>query len=75
TISFSLALALWVAMFFSFRYVSLASLTGGASFFGITLFLNVPCEIKIFSFLVFIFVVIRHKKNIGNLISKKELRF
>ncbi len=74
-ISFFLTIVLWAVVFFLFRYVSLASLIGGLSFFGITLFLNVPCEIKIFSFLVFIFVVIRHKKNIGNLISKKELRF
>lgn len=75
TISFSLAFALWLAMFFAFRYVSLASLIAGASFFGATLFLKVPYEIKFFSFLVFLFILIRHKKNIKNLISEKELRF
>ncbi len=65
----------WAVLFFIFKYVSLASLLAAAVFFTATVFLDVPGEIKVFSFLIFVFIVVRHHKNIRGLLSKKERRF
>lgn len=71
----TLSLSVWAGIFLIFRLVSLASLSATAVFFVLSLFFSVPWEIKIFSFILLILILIRHKKNIKNLISKKEFRF
>ena len=69
------AISLWAILFFIFKYVSLASLSGTVCFFVITVFLSLPWEIKFFSFLILVFILIRHKKNIKKLLTKRELKF
>ena len=70
-----LALAVWVLVFFIWRMVSLASLTSILSFFIFSLVFSLPLEFKLFAFLLFVFILVRHKKNIKNILNKKELRF
>jgi len=65
----------WILIFLIFRIVSLASLSSAFLFFLSTLFFKLPSEIKIFSFLLFLFIVLRHKSNIIKLLKKKEFRF
>jgi len=65
----------WILIFLIFRIVSLASLSSAFLFFLSTLFFKLPPEIKIFSFLLFLFIVLRHKSNIIKLLKKKEFRF
>ncbi|MCK4810561.1 MAG: glycerol-3-phosphate 1-O-acyltransferase PlsY [Candidatus Omnitrophica bacterium] len=70
-----ISLFIWVILFFVFKYVSLASLSGAVSFSLISAFLNLPWEIKLLTFLILVFIVIRHRKNIKNLLTKRELKF
>jgi len=74
-ILFLISVLVWVLIFFIFKVVSLASLASAFSFFIFSLIFSLPLEFKAFSFLLFVFILIRHKKNIKNLLKKKELRF
>ncbi len=74
-ISLVTALFVWVIIFYGFRYVSLASLTASAVFCASSFILEVPLEIKLFSFILLAFIVIRHKANIKKLIRRTENRF
>jgi len=69
------ALASWTVLFLLFRIVSIASLSAAAVFFALSLVAAVPFELKIFSLVLFGFIVLRHRSNIKSLISKKEHRF
>jgi len=70
-----ISLAAWVVVFRISKYVSLASLTAAASLFIFSLVFSLPNEIKVFSFLLFVFIVLRHKKNIYDLLTKREKNF
>ncbi|HIE36513.1 MAG TPA: glycerol-3-phosphate 1-O-acyltransferase PlsY [Candidatus Omnitrophica bacterium] len=70
-----ISIVVWLVIFFLFRYVSLASILSGFSFFIFSLIFPLPKEVKIFSLFVFLFILLRHKRNIKNLLQKKELRF
>jgi glycerol-3-phosphate acyltransferase PlsY len=70
-----LSIFVWILVFSIFRYVSLASISSGFVFFVFSLILSLPVEIKILSFFLFVIILIRHKKNIINLIKGKELSF
>jgi glycerol-3-phosphate acyltransferase PlsY len=70
-----LALCVWTAAFFIWRYVSLASIVAGAVFFILCLIFPLPGEMRVFAFLVFVFILVRHRSNIKKLISRKEARF
>ena len=65
----------WIVIFKATRYVSIASMGASGLFFVLSLVFAVVVEIKIFSLLLLIFIIIRHKSNIKNLIAKKEHRF
>jgi len=69
------AIITWVVFFYGLRYVSIGSLAAALVFFVTALFLKMPLEIKVFAFAVFVLIVLRHKKNISNLLAKKENRF
>lgn len=69
-----LSLTVWVLVFSIYRYVSLASILAGGCFFILSLFFCLDLEVKIFSFLLVVFILIRHKSNIKRIITKKELR-
>jgi glycerol-3-phosphate acyltransferase PlsY len=71
----AISLGVWVLAFYLSRYVSLASILLGLSFFLFSFILSLPKEIKAFSFLIFVFILIRHNKNIKNLFARKEHRF
>ncbi|UCD15668.1 MAG: glycerol-3-phosphate 1-O-acyltransferase PlsY [Candidatus Omnitrophota bacterium] len=73
--SIGLAICAWIVVFFIFRYVSLASIIAAAVFFVSSLILSLPIEVKILCFVLFIFIIVRHKSNIKKLISRKEHRF
>ena len=69
------ALLSWVAVFLIFRYVSLASITASAVFFGLTFVFGQPPEIKVLSFFLLVLILLRHHKNIKRLVNKEENRF
>jgi len=66
------SLFVWIIVFFIFKYVSLASLLATFFFFLLSIII-LEWEFKIFSLFIFILIVIRHKKNIKNLLQGKEL--
>ncbi|MCK4520087.1 MAG: glycerol-3-phosphate 1-O-acyltransferase PlsY [Candidatus Omnitrophica bacterium] len=66
---------IWVVVFFISKVVSLASLASAFFFFIFSFTFSLPVEFKVFSFLLFVFILIRHKKNIKNILEKKESRF
>lgn len=70
-----ISLGIWLIVFFIFRYVSLASLLLGLSFFVFSVVFTLPREVIGFSLIICIFITIRHTKNIKNLFTKKEHRF
>jgi glycerol-3-phosphate acyltransferase PlsY len=70
-----LSLAVWLVFFYSFRYVSLASLLLGLSFVLFSIIFALPTEVKIFSVVICIFISARHIKNIKSLLARKEHRF
>ena len=68
------AVLVWAGIFMLFRIVSLASLLGAFAFLsGSLIFLDFP--FKMLSIVLFGFIVMRHKKNISNLLQNKELPF
>lgn len=69
------ALLIWLVVFYTSGYVSLASLTASAGFSLFVFFTNTPYLFKAIVFLFFILILLRHKKNIKSLIKGKELRF
>jgi len=70
-----ISLAVWVIVFRVFRFVSLASLLLGLSFFVFSFVFPLPKEIRIFALILCLFIFIRHTKNIKNLFAKQEHRF
>jgi len=70
-----ISLISWVAVFYLSRYVSLASLSASGAFCLSTFILAIPWEIKIFSVIIFIFIIVRHKANIAKLLQRSENRF
>ncbi|UCC94848.1 MAG: glycerol-3-phosphate 1-O-acyltransferase PlsY [Candidatus Omnitrophota bacterium] len=69
------SLLAWIMVFVVFKYVSLASLSAGAVFFICALILSLPKEVKFLSLCLFVFILVRHKKNIKGLLTKKEYHF
>jgi acyl phosphate:glycerol-3-phosphate acyltransferase len=65
----------WVTLFKFSRYVSIASLGAAFILALAACFASLPQEIKVFSGLIFVFILIRHKNNIKSLLSRKENRF
>ena len=70
-----IGLGTWIIVFFLSRIVSLASIASACVFVIFSFIFPLPLEFKIFSLLLAVFIVIRHKKNIANLFKNKELRF
>lgn len=70
-----LGIIIWIIIFLISRYVSIASLTSSLLFFIASIFLVKDKFLNIFIFLLISLIVIRHKRNIKNLINGKELRF
>jgi glycerol-3-phosphate acyltransferase PlsY len=70
-----LSLCIWLIFFFIFRYVSLASIFLAVSFTVFSFLFQLPKEIKLFSFLLCLFIIFKHIKNIKNLFARKEHRF
>ncbi|MDD5195315.1 MAG: glycerol-3-phosphate 1-O-acyltransferase PlsY [Candidatus Omnitrophica bacterium] len=70
-----IALATFVIAFLISRYVSLASLIAASVFLVASLVFLKEIELKILSFALFSLIVIRHTKNIKNLLTKNENRF
>ncbi|MCM8774712.1 MAG: glycerol-3-phosphate 1-O-acyltransferase PlsY, partial [Candidatus Omnitrophica bacterium] len=60
----TIAVMSWIIFFSLFRYVSLASLLAGFSFFIFSLIIPVSRDIKIFSLLFLLLLIFRHKNNI-----------
>ena len=71
----ALAVIIWVIVFYSFRYVSLASLTAVFSFSLFCFLFKFPAQLKILSLLLFVLIVFRHRSNIANLLANKEKGF
>ncbi|MFA6281208.1 MAG: glycerol-3-phosphate 1-O-acyltransferase PlsY [Candidatus Omnitrophota bacterium] len=70
-----ISLGIWLVVFFVFRYVSLASLLLGLSFFVFSVIFALPREVIGFSLMLCVFITIRHIKNIKNLFTRKEHKF
>ena len=70
-----LAVFSWIAIFLIFKYVSFASILASFIFFVLSLFFSQPLGIKLISFLLFIFILVRHKSNMKRLLNRKENHF
>ncbi len=70
-----LTLMVWAGVFLIFRYVSLASISAGLTFFISSLLFSRNSGIKIIAGFLFMLILVRHKKNIQRLLRKKEHRF
>lgn len=68
------ALGVWFVVFKLSRYVSLASIVAALTFFVLTLLFVRAQELKLFAFIVMVFIVLRHRQNIQRLLQGKELR-
>ncbi len=66
---------LWLLIFLTSGYVSLASVIASIALPVFSAFLNLPIEILCFLAIIAIFSLIRHKSNIIRLLQKKEHRF
>lgn len=75
TIPVLFSLIIWILVFYFSKYVSMASLSAATAFFIITVFIDIPAHMKIFSFALMVFIIIRHKRNIRNIKARKELKF
>lgn len=70
-----LSIGVWLITFLISRYVSLASIISAFIFFVSSLVFLLPLGVKILSFCLFVFILVRHKSNIQKLFAKKEFRF
>ncbi len=66
---------IWLAVFFTTRYVSLASITLGLSLPLICLIFRLPREQTLLCLLLAIIIVVRHRANIQRLLKGTENRF
>ena len=69
-----LTLAVWLAIFLTFGYVSLASICAATVFPLFTLAFSAPFPIQATAILLCVFIVLRHKANIARLAKGKETR-
>jgi glycerol-3-phosphate acyltransferase PlsY len=67
-----IAAAVWVAVFYSSRYVSLASILAALSLVAAAWLLSLPALLLGLTVLIAAFVVIRHRSNIGRLLNGTE---
>lgn len=74
-LSLLIGVILWLIIFFSTRYVSLASITLGLSLPISAFFLRLNLELFVFSLILAIFIIIRHRSNIQRLLQGTEHRF
>ncbi len=70
----ALTLAVWLAFFLVFGYVSLASICAATVFPLFTLAFSAPFSIQVMAILLCVFIVLRHKANIARLAQGKETR-
>ncbi len=68
----TISLLVWVIIFYSFKIVAIASISCGVCFFVASFIFVKQLEIKIFALIVALFIVIRHIKNIKELVSKSN---
>jgi len=73
------AVVVWVLVFFISKIVSLASLMSACSFliFSFIAYFTAGLDLEfiVLSLLFFTFIILRHKNNIKNILSRKELHF
>ncbi len=69
------SLGVWLILLLLFRIVSLASILAGFSFMILSLFLSPSKEIEILGIVLFLFILIRHKKNIKKICVGTESKF
>ncbi|MBI3314469.1 MAG: glycerol-3-phosphate 1-O-acyltransferase PlsY [Candidatus Omnitrophica bacterium] len=69
-----LTLAVWLTIFLTFGYVSLASICAATVFPLFTAAFNAPFPIQVMAILLCVFIVLRHKANISRLAQGKETR-
>ncbi len=67
------AFSVWVIVFLIFKIVGIASLAFALILFSVCLFLHgVPLEYKLFSLLIALFIFVRHKKNIRDILDRLQ---
>ncbi len=69
-----LTLVVWLTIFLTFGYVSLASICAATVFPLFTAFFSPLFPIKVMAILLCVFIVLRHKTNIARLAKGKETR-
>lgn len=67
--------AVWVATFYSTRYVSLASILGAVSLPIAGFAFHLPPLLLGLTGLIALFVILRHRSNIGRLLNGTESKF
>jgi glycerol-3-phosphate acyltransferase PlsY len=67
--------ALWIAVFYGSRYVSLASILAAIALPITAYLLHEPLPVFCLALLIALFVVFRHRANIGRLLNGTENKF
>jgi glycerol-3-phosphate acyltransferase PlsY len=67
--------AVWFGIFFTWRYVSLASILGVIAAVGAAWALGLPLTLKVVATLVGGWVIVRHQSNVRRLLAGTENRF
>ncbi len=70
-----IALAVWIATFYASRYVSLASLLAAISLPIVSVAMQQPLPLLILTLVLAVFVILRHRANIGRLLTGTENKF
>jgi glycerol-3-phosphate acyltransferase PlsY len=67
--------AMWIVVFYAFRYVSLASIIAAITLPAAAFFLRVPPFLQWFALFIAVLVIIRHRANIVRLLNGTENKF
>ncbi len=71
----AIAGATWLIAFYAFRYVSLASILAAVSIIAASWLLPYHVAIRAVATLLAVFVILRHRENIGRLLAGTESKF
>lgn len=70
-----IAAVTWVAVFYAFRYVSLASILAAVAVIIASWLLHYPTAVSVIATVLAAFVIVRHHENIKRLLNGTESRF
>jgi glycerol-3-phosphate acyltransferase PlsY len=73
-IALGFTVLIWLLVFLSFRFISLASISAALSFPVLIIMLRQPFVVILISIFLSLFIILRHKSNITRLLKRQESR-